>query len=135
MRRREALASHKQVIRVVRKCNSAIITWTYEKTIIYIYLTFKFLLFPFASDSLRFVMDHFKFSVTKNKSKKNMDQIDGPEWYIHWRMSCDNGKFWKTCINYAEWHEELIFKLKQNGISGDLQHILSDFLMIHFYFQ
>ena len=26
------------------------------------------------------------------------------------------------------WHEGLIFKLKQNGISGDLQHTLSDFL-------
>ena len=26
------------------------------------------------------------------------------------------------------WHEGLIFKLKQNGVSGDLLHILSDFL-------
>ena len=26
------------------------------------------------------------------------------------------------------WHEGLIFKLKQNGISGDLLQILSDFL-------
>ena len=26
------------------------------------------------------------------------------------------------------WHKELIFKLKQNGISGELLHILSDFL-------
>ena len=26
------------------------------------------------------------------------------------------------------WHERLIFKLKQNGISGDLLQILSDFL-------
>ena len=26
------------------------------------------------------------------------------------------------------WHEGLIFKLKQNGISGELLHILSDFL-------
>ena len=26
------------------------------------------------------------------------------------------------------WHEGLIFKLKENGISGELLHILSDFL-------
>ena len=26
------------------------------------------------------------------------------------------------------WHERLMFKLKQNGISGDLLQILSDFL-------
>ena len=26
------------------------------------------------------------------------------------------------------WHEGLIFQFKQNGISGDLLHILSDFL-------
>ena len=26
------------------------------------------------------------------------------------------------------WHEGLIFRLKQNGISGELLHILSDFL-------
>ena len=26
------------------------------------------------------------------------------------------------------WHEGIIFKLKQNGTSGELPHILSDFL-------
>ena len=26
------------------------------------------------------------------------------------------------------WHEEVIFKLKENGISGDLLNILTDFL-------
>ena len=37
-------------------------------------------------------------------------------------------------INYERkafdkvWHEVLVFKLKQNGISGDLLQILSDFL-------
>ena len=28
------------------------------------------------------------------------------------------------------WNERLIFKLKQNGTSGELLHILSDFLSI-----
>ena len=27
------------------------------------------------------------------------------------------------------WHDGLIFKLKENGISGDLLHIVSDFLI------
>ena len=29
---------------------------------------------------------------------------------------------------YKVWHEGIIFKLKQNGISGDLLNILTDFL-------
>ena len=37
--------------------------------------------------------------------------------------------FWDISKAFDKiWHEGLVFKLKQNGISGELLHILSDFL-------